>query len=115
MRPSNTNRRKRVNWKFLTNHSHVLICVMRNPNLLVKEIAQRIGITERAAQSVLRDLEDSGYVEVRREGRRNRYKVHSELPLRHPLYEGHSIGEFLEILAKEDGVDTDTGEVSRDN
>ena len=88
----------RPGWTFLTNHSHVLICLARNPNLRLRELAQLVGITERAVQSILRDLEAEGYVSRRRVGRRNRYDVHPEHPMRHPVEAGHTIAEVLEVL-----------------
>ncbi|MFN8526795.1 MAG: winged helix-turn-helix domain-containing protein [Chloroflexota bacterium] len=88
-------------WMFLSNHGHVLICVLRNPEILLREVAQRVGVTERAAQRIVSDLERSGYVTRERIGRRNRYTVHAELPLRHPLHAHLTIGQLFEILKLE--------------
>ncbi|HYY43794.1 MAG TPA: winged helix-turn-helix domain-containing protein [Actinomycetota bacterium] len=96
-------------WRFLTNHAVVLICIVRNPNSRLKEIAEKAGITERSTRSIIRDLAEAGYVEIARRGRRNTYGVHSDLPMRHPLAEQHSIGELLLALAEEDGIDPHTG------
>lgn len=88
----------RPGWTFLTNHSHVLICLARDPDLRLRELAEFVGITERAVQTILRDLEAEGYVSRRRVGRRNRYDVHPEHPMRHPVESGHRIEELLEVL-----------------
>lgn len=87
-----------TDWTFLTNHAHVIVCVARDPGMLVREIAQKVGITERAAQRILAELIADGYLERERDGRRNRYRVHPELPLRHPLERHHRIGELLAVL-----------------
>lgn len=72
-------------WTFLTNHSHVLLCIAEDPNARMRDLAERVGITERAVQRIIDDLAESGYLIVEREGRRNRYRVHERLPLRHPV------------------------------
>ncbi|MGE0598826.1 MAG: helix-turn-helix transcriptional regulator [Dehalococcoidia bacterium] len=85
-------------WTFLTNHSHVLICIMQNPNIRLSEIAERVGITQRTAFAIVTDLVDGGYVSKVKQGRRNAYEVHPELPFRHPI-EGHSaIRALFDIL-----------------
>ena len=83
-----------ASWTFLTNHAHVLLCLAAEEDALMKDVAARIGITERAVQRIVSDLEASGYVERERDGRRNRYYVRPELPLRHPI-EGHRKVESL--------------------
>lgn len=75
-------------WTFLSNHAHVLVCVARDSNARVRDIAVEVGITERAVQKILADLEEAAVVRRVREGRRNRYEVDGRQPLRHPL-EGH--------------------------
>ncbi len=91
-------------WTFLTNHSHVLICLARDPDLRLRDLADRVGITERAVQSILRDLETEGYLTRRRIGRRNRYDVHAEHPMRHPVEAGHTVAEMLEVLIDDPDV-----------
>ena len=86
-------------WRFLTNHLHVLACVGRDPEVRIRDIAQLVGITERAAAQILRDLQQAGYVSATRVGRRNHYVVHTNLPLRHPLHSHRSVGELLDFLA----------------
>lgn len=85
-------------WTFLTNHSHVLLCIAENPDIRLRDVADRVGITERATQRIVAELEDAGYVSHERIGRRNRYEVHPDLPLRHPLEEHLSIGALLRVL-----------------
>ncbi len=87
------------NWTFLTNHSHTLLCIAEDPNIRLRDIAARVGITERAAQRIVAELEDAGYLSHERVGRRNRYEVHTELPLRHPLEDHLEIGALLRVLA----------------
>ena len=82
-------------WTFLTNHAHVLMCVSNEPEIRLREIAERVGITERAAHRILSELVDEGYVERERQGRRNRYKVRLDLPLRHPLDGGRPVSDLL--------------------
>ncbi len=85
-------------WTFLTNHAHVLLCVARDPGVRHRDVAQQVGITERAAQRIVADLVDAGYLERERDGRRNRYRLNPDLPLRHPLEQDHNIGEILAVL-----------------
>ncbi len=85
-------------WTFLTNHAHVLVWVSNHPQARVRDIAANVGITERAAQSILRDLEADGYVSKQRLGRRNSYTVHPGLPLRHPIEAHHAVGELLRLF-----------------
>ncbi len=82
-------------WTFLSNHSHVLVCVAQDPEVRVADIARRVGIGERAVHRILVDLESAGYVTRRREGRRNRYEVNLDRPLRHPLEAAHRIAEVF--------------------
>ncbi len=91
-------------WTFLTNHAQVLLCIVRNGNdrLTAREIAAIVGITERAVQRILDDLEDTGYISRFRDGRKNRYETHPELPMRHPAQRGHAIKDLLELLALPD-------------
>lgn len=89
-----------ADWTFLTNHAHVLLCVARDPGARLRDVADDVGITERAAQRIVADLERAGYLEREREGRRNRYRLHPEAPLRHPLEQEHAIGEILRVLTR---------------
>lgn len=82
-------------WTFLSNHSHVLVCVTQDPEMRVADIARSVGIGERAVHRILGDLEDAGYLTRTRQGRRNRYAVHLDRPLRHPLEAAHRIADVL--------------------
>ena len=85
-------------WTFLTNHAHVLLCIANEPDIRGRDIAAHVGITERAAQAIIADLVAAGYIRRRREGRRNRYSVDPDGPMRHPLDHGHTVGELLTAL-----------------
>jgi Winged helix-turn-helix DNA-binding len=87
-------------WDFLTNHAHVLLCVAEDPGIRLRDIAAAVGITERGAHKVLSELVDGGYVLRERHGRRNRYKVKPELPLRHPLVNDREVGDLLKVLRR---------------
>ena len=90
-------------WTFLTNHGHVLVCIATDPGVRGRDIAARVGITERATQAIIADLVGEGYVTRTRIGRRNRYEINPDRPLRHPVEQPHSIGELLRLVA---GLDT---------
>ncbi len=85
-------------WTFLTNHAHVLIAIDRNPELRQRDIAYAVGITTGAVQKIIHELERDGYIERERIGRRNRYQVHHDQPLRHPLEDNHTVGDLLRTL-----------------
>ena len=85
-------------WTFLTNHSHVLLCLAKDPEIRLRDVAEKVGITERAAQRIVADLQNEGYITTERVGRRNRYLVHPEVPLRHPLEERNAVGALLKLL-----------------
>ena len=87
----------RARWTFLTNHAHVLIALTREPSARVRDIAELVGITERAVLQILSDLEGAGVLEREREGRRNIYRVNAEVQLRHPLEAGHRVQELLSL------------------
>ena len=85
-------------WTFLTNHAHVLLCVAHDPGVRLRDVADVVGITERAAQRIVADLVEGGYLEREREGRRNRYRVNPDAPMRHPMDRDHAVGEILDLL-----------------
>ncbi len=85
-------------WRFLSNHTQVLLCLSRDPDARFRDIAQSVGITERAAQRIVADLVESGYVESERIGRRNHYRINTDIAMRHPAQDGHEIGELLQLL-----------------
>jgi DNA-binding IclR family transcriptional regulator len=86
-------------WDFLTNHAHVLLCLRRDPNARLRDVAAAVGISERAAQRIVADLEEGGYVSRERAGRRNRYVLHRGRGLRHPLEAAHTADELVDLLS----------------
>jgi DNA-binding Lrp family transcriptional regulator len=86
---------ERPTWTFLTNHAHVLIAISRDPELRQRDISRLVGITEGAVQRILHELEDAGFLRRERVGRRNRYHVDADRPLRHPLERNHTVAEIL--------------------
>jgi len=85
-------------WTFLTNHTHVLILLGRDPSMVLREVAGRVGITERAVQRIIADLEEGGILEREKIGRKNHYKIHRNQKLRHPIERHRSIGALLQAL-----------------
>ena len=94
-------------WTFLTNHAQVLLCLAEDPDIRLRDVAGRVGITERASQRILAELVAAGYVRTSRVGRRNRYTVDRERAMRHSAQLGHDIGNLLEALGP--NVDPSTG------
>lgn len=92
-------------WTFLTNHAHVLLAIAATPDLRLKDIAERVDITERTASQIVADLESIGCVERRKEGRRNHYIIRSQMPLRHPLEEHHQVADLIAALSHLDVED----------
>lgn len=90
---------ERPSWTFLSNHAHVLLCLADDPEMRLRDVALLVGVTERTAQLIVADLEAEGYLVRERVGRRNRYRLHLERPLRHPLERRHRIGELVDVLA----------------
>ena len=87
-------------WTFLTNHSHVLICLAREPEARMRDVAEEVGITERAVQRIVSDLERAGYLERRRDGRRNHYEIREDLPLRHPIEQHQRVAALIALAHK---------------
>ena len=103
-------------WKFLTNHALVLCLIAQQPRTTAREISSTINITEKATRNIINDLETDGYITKKKEGRRIRYRVYTDLPLRHEMQQDQAIGDLLEILgwkprkrikAKETPIKTD--------
>ena len=88
----------RPGWMFMTSHGVMLIEVARTPEATVKELAERVSVTERQAHRILNDLVDAGYLARERVGRRNRYRVNGSRPMRHPSVREHRIGELIDVL-----------------
>lgn len=87
-----------ADWTFLTHHAHVLLCIVRNPDVRLREVATAVGITERAVQTIVNDLVDGGYVRRARVGRRNHYEVALDAELRHPLQHDVRVQQLVEVL-----------------
>ena len=87
-------------WTFFTNHGHVLLLLAREPDLVLRDVAARVGITERAAQRIVGDLEQAAYLTRERDGRRNHYVVHLDQPLRHPLEAPTTIGDLYTAMGR---------------
>ncbi len=87
-------------WTFLTNHAHVLVLLWQNPAMIVREVARQVGITERAVQHILAELENAGILQRTRVGRQNRYHIETSVPLRHPIESHRTIGELLQLCAR---------------
>jgi DNA-binding MarR family transcriptional regulator len=104
-------RRNEKPWRFVTSHTQVLLCIARNPEIRIRDVAALTGITERAAQRIIVDLVEAGYVQRTRVGRRNHYLVRTDLKMRHPLQQTHEIGELLDLLL----APTDSAEVRDDS
>ena len=90
-------------WSFLTNHARVLVCIAHDPGVRLRDVASTLGITERSAYAIVTDLTVGGYVVKEKDGRRNRYQIQADLPLREAISRQRTIGEVLNLL-----VDTDT-------
>lgn len=85
-------------WTFLSNHTHVLVCLAGEDDPTLREIAARVGVTERAVQRIVAELEQAGVVERRREGRRNVYRLNTDVPLRHPLEAHCRVGDLIQAI-----------------
>lgn len=85
-------------WTFLTNHAHVLLSIASEPGVRMRDVALAVGITERAVQRIVADLEQAGYLERIREGRRNKYEVRADLPLRHPIESHRRVRALLQLV-----------------
>ncbi|WP_343601708.1 ArsR family transcriptional regulator [Mycobacterium sp.] len=85
-------------WTFLTNHGHVLLCLAGGEQLTVRELALRVGITERSVQLILADLTEGSYLTKSKVGRRNVYRVNPRGRLRHPVEASHTVGELIDAL-----------------
>jgi DNA-binding transcriptional ArsR family regulator len=94
-------------WTFLTNHAHVLLCLARDPTARVRDIASSVGITERAVQRILSELEEGGYLTRQRDGRRNRYSVNGEQSLRHPIEVHNRVEALFNLVVRAPAAGTE--------
>jgi predicted transcriptional regulator len=101
------------NWTLFSNHGHVLVCLSRDSEVRLRDVAADVGITERAVQKIVRDLQDGGMVSVTKNGRRNRYRIHKNQSLRHKLEAACTLKDLIEIVNKDhffqDPVASETG------
>lgn len=87
-----------ANWTFLTNHARALLCIADDPGIRLRDIAGRVGITERSAYGIVLDLAEAGYILKEKDGRRNRYQIQAHLPLPEPSSQDRTVGEMLALL-----------------
>jgi len=87
-------------WTFLTNHAHVLLCIAENPDCRLRDIADVVGITERAVHRIVSDLTEAGYVDVLRDGRCNVYETHPEKKLRHPIEAHCHVADLIRLIER---------------
>ena len=85
-------------WTFLSNHPHVLMVLAQFPDRVLREVAENVGITERAVQSIVADLENGGYLKKEKVGRANRYKLSVKKPLRHPVEAHRSVEDLIKMI-----------------
>jgi len=85
-------------WTFLSNYAHVLVCLAEDSSARLRDVADRVGITERAAQRIVGHLEDAAVLTKERTGRRNHYRIDMECPLRHPLESHKTVGSLLKMV-----------------
>lgn len=90
-------------WKFLSNHALVLLCIADDPGIRLRDIAGVVGITERATHRIVDELEEGGYISRERRGRRNHYTLQGDLPLRSPLLQNRKLADLLAILTEAKG------------
>ena len=85
-------------WTFFSNYGHVLVCLSRNREARLRDVAAAVGITERAVHRILGELEEAGVIARTRQGRRTHYQINEQIPLRHPIEAGHSVGELVRLV-----------------
>ena len=90
-------------WTLFSNHGHVLVCLARNPQARLRDVASDVGITERAVQKIVRDLQDGGMISVTKSGRRNCYRIHGKQPLRHELENGCKLRDLIKVVNRNEG------------
>lgn len=95
--------RPQATWTFLSNHAHVVVCIARDPSIRLPDIAAAVGITERAAQRIVSELAEVGYLDRTRSGRRNPYRVRLDQPLRHSLEAEAELGSVITGVVRSQG------------
>ncbi len=94
----NNSAQNAVQWNFLTNHAHVLLCIAKNPDFRLRDIAGAVGITERAVHRIVSDLAEAGFIDVTRDGRSNVYVMHTEKNLRHPIEAHRQVADLIQLI-----------------
>ena len=85
-------------WNFFTNYGHVVFVLSQNPKITTRDVAQTVGITERATQKIIADLEKGGFIKIKKDGRNNIYKVNGKRKLRHDIERGCQLDDIIEII-----------------
>jgi len=85
-------------WTFLTNHAHVLLCLAKFPDMRMRDLADTVGITERAVQRIIAELAEEGYIDIKRDGRCNKYTMHEEKHLKHPVESHRMVADLLRLI-----------------
>lgn len=93
---------ERPKWGFMSNHTHVLVCLHLDPEMRLSEISYRVGLTLRIVQKIIKELSEEGVIAIEKIGRRNRYEINRTYRLRHPLVKQHTIGELIEVITREE-------------
>ncbi len=87
-----------ASWTFFTNHTHVLIVLSQHPEMVLREVALKVGITERSVQNIVADLEEAGFIIKEKVGRSNKYRIDTSLNLRHPIEAHQTVGEVISLI-----------------
>ena len=93
---------RETSWTFLTNHAHVIICLTQQPEARMRDVALKVGVTERAVQRIIADLEEAGIITRLRDGRCNHYVIHKDKPLRHPVEQHRTVGDLVNMASSQD-------------
>ena len=95
---SDKKEKKAATWTFLTNHSHILLCLAKSSSMRIRDLATEVGITERAVQRIIAELIEEGYIERIKEGRRNAYVLHTNKPLKHPVESHKNVDDLVNLI-----------------
>lgn len=93
--------KENINWTFLTNHAHVLLCLAKNPDIIMRDLALEVGITERAIQRIIADLAEEEYIIIKRVGRCNKYSINEQKYLKHPIESHRQVTDLIHLIDKE--------------
>ena len=91
--------KNQIGWTVLSNHGHVLVCLARDPAMRLRDVALRVGITERAVQRIVSDLQAAGFLSISKSGRCNSYEILTDNPLKHPLESNRTVGDLLKLFS----------------